>query len=67
MWKEMAQVGMNSVFSIDPDEVIKAQQEGLTVKNTCADMPSADLSKEKPFTKADFECDLAKVNRRAKK
>jgi hypothetical protein len=67
MWKEMAQVGMNSIFAIDSDEVIKAQQEPLTTKNACVDLPSRGSSEEKPYTKTDFVRDLGKTCRRVKK
>ena len=61
-WKDMTQFGSNSVFTIDPDSVIKAQQEPLTLKNLCV-----DLSKEKSLVKCDFDQDSKKVCIRVKK
>ena len=67
MWKEMAQVNMNSVFKVNADEVIKTQKELLTVKNTCSGSSSGDMPNEKPYTKEVFEHDLKKASRKIKK
>jgi hypothetical protein len=67
MWEEMAQVGINSVFRVDADAIIKAQQEGLSMGNMCFGLPSTNLRGEESFTKADFEKALKKVSRKIKK
>ncbi len=67
MWKEMAQVGIGSIFVIDSDKVLKAQQQPLTISNSCTGLPSADLPKEKQYKKTDPELDLGKVCGRIKK
>jgi len=67
MWKKMAQFNMNSVFKVNADEVIEAQKETLTVKNTCSGLSSIELSKEKPYIRADIKQDLNKAGRKINK
>jgi hypothetical protein len=62
MWEKVAQIDGNSVFAIDFEKVLQAQQSPITIEILGITLPSAE-----PFTKNDFERDLGKACRRAKK
>jgi len=62
MWEKMSQVSGNSILVVDSEKVLKACQEPMTSQSL-----GIELSKDKPFTKADFERDLKKATRKIKK
>jgi len=46
MWKEMAQSGIGSVFTIDQSKPKRNQHEPLTTKNVCIGLPSIESTRK---------------------